>query len=446
MSTEKSAVIALTEAEFDSIVLASKRPVIVDFWAPWCSPCRFLTPLFEKFAREFSDRALFVKINRDEALNLRARYEINTIPRLISFENGELSKVEIGLADYSFQRNRVKRMLGLTTAGRPSKREKEYQKLADAAMGLYQEAIKETQKALMEAHAPISRKTQTDIDVNDVSLGARAITEEQHKARNEEIQAEAKRAQEGLQPLIDAYHKASTPAEILYIANIQSANDLLFPLAAETSSTSNGAQTATASEGAFCAIGDPTCDGTIASPPAVKAPETIFFYKQSEVPYGVFGNFPFFTIEIDGVEWKSTEIFFQAKKFEGTPSELEIKNAETSRLAAEMGRDRSRPLRADWDAVKDIASLPDAATLSADWDKFVGRPMRVKDYIMLIAVRAKFGRYKNLAELLLATGDALIVEHTENDRYWADGGDGTGVNMLGKILMIVRAELRRLSA
>jgi thioredoxin len=448
MSNEKSATIAITEAEFDATVLASTRPVIVDFWAPWCSPCRFLTPLFEKFAREFGDKALFVKMNRDETPNLRARYEINSIPRLISFENGALSKVEIGLAGYSFQRNRVKKMLGLTTAGRPSKREKEYQKLADAAMGLYEEAVKDTQTALMEAYAPISRKTQTDMEVNDLALGARAITQEEHKARSEEIQAEAEKAQKALQPLVEAYQAASAPAEVLYIAAIQSANDLLFPLTAGTASPATGVQTATASEGAegaFCAIGDPTCGGTIASP-AVKAPEAIYFYNQREVPYGVFGNFPFFTIEIDGVEWKSTEIFFQAKKFEGTPSEIEIKNAETSRLAAEMGRDHSRPLRADWNETKDITALPDATTLSADWEKFVGRPMRVKDYIMLIAVRAKFGRYKNLADLLLATGDALIVEHTVRDDYWADAGDGTGVNMLGKILMIVRAELRRLSA
>jgi thioredoxin len=265
MSNEKSAIIAITEAEFDSIVLASTRPVIVDFWAPWCLPCRFLTPLFEKFAREFGDRALFVKINRDETPNLRARYEISPIPRLISFENGHLSKVEIGLADYAFQRNRVKKMLGLTTSGRPTKREKEYQKLADAAMGLYQEAIKETQTALMEASTPISRKTQNDINVNDLALAAHAITEEQHKTRNEEIQAEAKTAREGLQPLLDAYHEASAPAEILYIANIQSANDLLFPLATDTASPATGVQTAIASEGAegaFCAISDPTCGGS----------------------------------------------------------------------------------------------------------------------------------------------------------------------------------------
>jgi ribA/ribD-fused uncharacterized protein len=58
------------------------------------------------------------------------------------------------------------------------------------------------------------------------------------------------------------------------------------------------------------------------------------------------------------------------------------------------------------------------------------------------AVLAKFSQHPDLREILLATGDALIVEHTENDSYWGDGGDGSGVNMLGRILVEVRAALR----
>ena len=85
-------------------------------------------------------------------------------------------------------------------------------------------------------------------------------------------------------------------------------------------------------------------------------------------------------------------------------------------IAARMGRSRSRPLRKDWESVK--------------------------DQIMLEALRAKFAQHDNLKELLLNTGDARLVEHTSNDRYWADGGDGTGRNQLGALLMQVRSELR----
>lgn len=167
-------------------------------------------------------------------------------------------------------------------------------------------------------------------------------------------------------------------------------------------------------------------------------PNTIHFYKQKEVPYGVFGNFPFFEIEIDGVKWNSTEIYFQAKKFAGTEHEELVRAAETSKIAAEMGRDRSRPLRADWDSDIDVSTIPDWEQLAPLWEKFVGRPMRVKDYVMFVAVRAKFTQHILLQDLLLGTDNATLVEHTEKDSYWGDGGDGSGQNMLGKTLMILR--------
>jgi ribA/ribD-fused uncharacterized protein len=88
-------------------------------------------------------------------------------------------------------------------------------------------------------------------------------------------------------------------------------------------------------------------------------------------------------------------------------------------IAARMGRDRKRPLRRDWESVK--------------------------VQIMREAVLAKFSQHEELTQILLSTGEAKIVEHTENDSYWGDGGDGGGKNMLGIILMEVRRELRRLA-
>jgi ribA/ribD-fused uncharacterized protein len=66
----------------------------------------------------------------------------------------------------------------------------------------------------------------------------------------------------------------------------------------------------------------------------------------------------------------------------------------------------------------------------------------VKDDIMREALRAKFTQHEDLRKILLETGDARLVEHTTNDRYWGDGGDGSGLNMLGKLLMELREELR----
>ena len=171
-------------------------------------------------------------------------------------------------------------------------------------------------------------------------------------------------------------------------------------------------------------------------------PDTINFYRVSE-PYGEFGNFPEFPITLDGKTTKSSERWFQAMKFAGTPHEDEVLNASSSRESANMGRDRSRPLRADWDKPIDTSTIPDSAALLTRWAKFVGSEMLTKDYIMLRAVRAKFTQHAKLGELLLSTGDAILVEHTTNDSYWGDGGDGSGKGMLGKILMLVRDELRQ---
>ncbi len=84
---------------------------------------------------------------------------------------------------------------------------------------------------------------------------------------------------------------------------------------------------------------------------------------------------------------------------------------------ANKGRDRSLPLRKDWESVK--------------------------DNIMREVVYAKFTQHDHLKKTLLETGDAKLIEHTANDSYWADGGNGKGKNMLGIILMEVREKIRK---
>lgn len=143
-------------------------------------------------------------------------------------------------------------------------------------------------------------------------------------------------------------------------------------------------------------------------------PAAILFYRLSE-PYGEFSNFSPYPVRLKGVDWPTSEHYFQAQKFAGTLHEEEVRLARSPRIAARMGRSRKRPLRPDWE--------------------------QVKDAIMLEAVRAKFTQQPRLRKRLLETGDAPIVEHTPKDRYWGDGGDGTGLNRLGEILMRVRSEL-----
>ena len=129
-----------------------------------------------------------------------------------------------------------------------------------------------------------------------------------------------------------------------------------------------------------------------------------------------FSNFSRHSVFLKGKRWPTTEHYFQAQKFAGTEHEAAVRACKTPAVAAGMGRDRKLPLRRDWESVKDT--------------------------VMLDALRAKFTQHADLKATLLGTGDAVLVEHTENDSYWGDGGDGSGKNRLGRLLMQLRGELR----
>ena len=141
----------------------------------------------------------------------------------------------------------------------------------------------------------------------------------------------------------------------------------------------------------------------------------ILFYRVSE-PYGGFSNFSTHPVELNGRVWPTSEHYFQAQKFAGTEHEEAVRAAKSPMVAARMGRSLERPLRHDWESVK--------------------------DEIMREVLRAKFAQHASLRSLLLSTGEAELVEHTKNDRYWADGGDGSGKNRLGQLLMELRTALR----
>lgn len=142
----------------------------------------------------------------------------------------------------------------------------------------------------------------------------------------------------------------------------------------------------------------------------------IYFYTTGS-EYGCFSNFSPHGFELDGEYWVTAEHYFQAQKFPKTTHCDQIRQAKTPKDAAKMGRDRSRPLRKDWE--------------------------QVKDDIMRKAVLRKFEIHPEIREILLATGDEEIVENSPIDYYWGCGKDGSGKNMLGQILMEVREILRK---
>src|SRR5947199_10846861 len=115
-----------------------------------------------------------------------------------------------------------------------------------------------------------------------------------------------------------------------------------------------------------------------------EATQEIRFYS-TRAEYGCFSNFSRHPIFLAGKRWPTSEHYFQAQKFAGTPHEEAVRLCKTPRQAADMGRSRKLPLRPDWESVKDD--------------------------VMLEVVRAKFTQHEDLKATLLGTGDATLVEH-----------------------------------
>ena len=140
----------------------------------------------------------------------------------------------------------------------------------------------------------------------------------------------------------------------------------------------------------------------------------IQFYH-SDQPWGQLSNFSKHSVFIDGRIWPTVEHFYQAQKFSGASIE-EIRQCATPTLA------------------KNRAYEFPITSVRTDW-------LIIRNGIMLQGLRAKFNQHPELRELLLSSGNRRIVEHTKQDAYWGDGGDGSGRNLLGQLLMQVRTEL-----
>ncbi|PKP13733.1 MAG: thioredoxin [Bacteroidetes bacterium HGW-Bacteroidetes-3] len=88
----------VTDATFDEVVLKSDKPVMVDFWAAWCGPCRMVAPIMDQLTAEYAEKAIIAKVDVDANQEFAAKYGVRNIPTVLVFKNGEVVEKQVGVA------------------------------------------------------------------------------------------------------------------------------------------------------------------------------------------------------------------------------------------------------------------------------------------------------------------------------------------------------------
>jgi len=109
--------IHVNDNTFEKVVLKSTLPVLVDFWAPWCAPCRAVAPVLERIAAEYDGRLLVVKVNVDENPEWAGRYGVMSIPTLLLISEGTVADTRVGALPYNYLKQMVDQILAVASRG-----------------------------------------------------------------------------------------------------------------------------------------------------------------------------------------------------------------------------------------------------------------------------------------------------------------------------------------